>query len=199
MKNMEKSKKEWSRKYNKCIVCGTTNVKYKGKGMCKKCYYKKYREIRKEYFKEYYEKNFEKTREQSKKYKKEQSEELKEYHKNYQYNRNHNDICYKLKGRVSVLVNARLRRRLSSKKGKSTFSFLPYTIDELIKHLEKLFTVGMTWENYGYWHIDHKIPDCKFNYKNVEDREFQKCWALKNLQPLWALDNLRKLKSRIKI
>lgn len=50
----------------------------------------------------------------------------------------------------------------------------------------------MSWDNYGEWHIDHKIPDCKFNYISVNDKEFQKCWALKNLQPLWAIENLRK-------
>lgn len=83
-------------------------------------------------------------------------------------------------------------KHLLSKNGKSTFTFLPYTIDDLIEHLERLFTVGMTWDNYGYWHIDHKIPDSSFNYKNVEDEEFQKCWALENLQPLWAEDNIKK-------
>jgi hypothetical protein len=101
-------------------------------------------------------------------------------------------IQFILKRRTSSLVRNKLYKRLSSKKGKSTFSFLPYTIDDLIQHLEKLFTKGMTWENYGKWHIDHKKPDSLFNYKNVNDKEFQKCWALKNLQPLWAADNLRK-------
>ena len=63
-------------------------------------------------------------------------------------------------------------------------SFLLYTIDELIKHLEDKFTDGMTWENYGKWHIDHIIPDCSFEYTSIQDEEFQKCWSLKNLQPL---------------
>ena len=83
---------------------------------------------------------------------------------------------------------------MSSKDGKSTWDFLPYTADELIQHLENLFQSGMTWQNYGLygWHIDHKRPDCSFDYKSVDDEEFQKCWALDNLQPLWAIDNIRK-------
>jgi len=79
-----------------------------------------------------------------------------------------------------------------SKGGKSTFSFLPYTVDDLIKHLKSKFKDGMSWKNYGKWHIDHIKPDCSFDYKSVEDEEFQKCWALDNLQPLWAIDNFRK-------
>ena len=47
-----------------------------------------------------------------------------------------------------------------------------------MKHLEKQFTKGMTWENHGKWHIDHVIPDSHFKYINVEDKEFQECWAL---------------------
>ena len=50
----------------------------------------------------------------------------------------------------------------------------------------------MNWNNYGKWHIDHVRPDRSFNYKSVKDKEFQECWALKNLQPLWAIDNLKK-------
>ena len=113
----------------------------------------------------------------------------------YRLKRTHNDSRFRLKNNISRSMNARLRFRLISKNGKSTWNFLPYTVDELIQHLEKLFTEGMTWENYGKWHIDHKKPDSLFNYKSVDDKEFQECWALKNLQPLWAKDNLKKKNS----
>ena len=104
------------------------------------------------------------------------------------------DSRFRLRRNIGSLIGIKLKNRLSSKKGKSSFTFLPYTIDQLIKHLEKKFQSGMTWKNYGMfgWHIDHVIPDCHFNYKNIQDKEFQKSWALKNLQPLWAIDNLKK-------
>jgi uncharacterized Zn finger protein (UPF0148 family) len=251
----------WSKKYNKCIVCGTTERKYGGKGMCKKCYYcewkmteggkeykeknsekvKEYRrknsekvkEYNKEYgkrnfgrlrerkrnyykinferisensknyykinsekikenTKNYYRANFEKYKEYSKEYREQNFERLKEYTKlNHRY-RHRNDSRYKLKCNISSLFGSRLKKRLSSKNGKSTFSFFSYTIEDLIQHLEKQFTEGMTWDNYGKWHIDHIRPDCSFNYKSVKDEEFQKCWALENLQPLWAIDNFSK-------
>jgi len=98
----------------------------------------------------------------------------------------------KLRHNVSSLIGQRLKKRISSKKGKSTFDFLPYTVENLMSHLENQFDSRMSWDNYGKWHIDHIRPDCSFNYTSVEDEEFQKCWALDNLQPLWAKDNLRK-------
>ena len=40
-----------------------------------------------------------------------------------------------------------------------------------------------------------KKPKSLFNYKNPEDEEFKKCWALNNLRPLKAKENLRRKKS----
>ena len=106
------------------------------------------------------------------------------------------DIQFKLKGIISSLIRMRLKNRLLSKNGKSTFSFLPYTVDELKQHLESLFQPWMNWKNYGnkagMWCIDHRYPDSSFDYKSVEDDEFQKCWALENLQPMEFIKNIKK-------
>jgi hypothetical protein len=67
-----------------------------------------------------------------------------------------------------------------------------YSLNELKIHLGKLFEPGMSFENYGKWHIDHIIPKSVFNFKSPDDIDFKKCWALSNLQPLWAIDNIRK-------
>jgi len=106
----------------------------------------------------------------------------------------------RLKHNISSVIQNRLKKRLSDKGGKSIFNFLPYTLEQLIQHLESQFKSGMSWQNYGFygWHIDHKIPDCAFNYKSVEDKEFQRCWSLDNLQPLWAEENLKKNKYIVK-
>ena len=65
-------------------------------------------------------------------------------------------------------------------------------ISELKKHLQEQFKKGMTWNNYGVkgWHIDHKIPCCKFDMTKEINR--RKCFNYKNLQPLWAKENLKK-------
>ncbi len=103
-----------------------------------------------------------------------------------------NDFKFRLKKYFSCMVNKRLKRRFIHKARRVTFQYLPYTVDELIQHLQSKFKKGMTWDNYGEWHIDHKIPDSYFKYKDLGDSEFQKCWALKNLQPLWAEENRKK-------
>jgi len=55
-------------------------------------------------------------------------------------------------------------------------------------YLEHKFTEGMSWNNYGEWHIDHIIPLCSAN----TEEELIKLCHYTNLQPLWAADNLRK-------
>jgi len=173
--------------------------------------YKKYnqnnREKIKEQKKEYYKNNKEKIKEKSKKWYQNNSEKIKEnarkWAKNnrkkinkHRCNRKKTDIHFKLRGIISCLIRMRLKNRLLNKNGKSTWSFLPYTVDDLIKHLESLFESWMNWQNYGkkrgYWTIDHIKPDSLFNYKSVEDEEFQKCWALDNLQPMEYIENIKK-------
>ncbi|EKS29291.1 Uncharacterised protein [Afipia felis] len=80
------------------------------------------------------------------------------------------------------------------KAGRSWEVLVGYNLSELMRHLEKLFLPGMTWDNYGRggWHIDHKIPKVVFNYTSPEHEDFKRCWALSNLQPLWEQDNISK-------
>lgn len=101
------------------------------------------------------------------------------------------NIHYHIKVNISSSVRSKLINH-DSKKDQKVLDCLPYTISELKEHLEKLFQPGMTWKNYGKWHIDHKIPDVSFDYKSTKDESFKKSWALENLQPLWAIDNLKK-------
>lgn len=65
-----------------------------------------------------------------------------------------------------------------------------YSLAKLRRHLERLFEPGMTWQNYGLWHIHHRRPVAIFpDFITVEDPAFRECWALDNLQPLWAGEN----------
>jgi ribosomal protein L13E len=65
---------------------------------------------------------------------------------------------------------------------------LGYSADQLRVHLEGLFKAGMTWANYGTWHVDHRRPVASF----VLPDQMMECFALSNLQPLWAPENLKK-------
>lgn len=81
-----------------------------------------------------------------------------------------------------------------NKEGQNWKDMVDYSLNDLKKHLEKQFSEGMTWEKFlkGEIHIDHKIPISVFNFTKPDHLDFQRCWALGNLQPLWAHDNLVK-------
>ena len=58
----------------------------------------------------------------------------------------------------------------------------------LLSHIESQFSDGMSWENRGKWHIDHKIP---FHMVDVLNPEHLKVVChYTNLRPLWGKDNL---------
>lgn len=73
-------------------------------------------------------------------------------------------------------------RRLGKKKEGHTIDLLGYSALELKNHITSLFTDGMTWNNYGEWHIDHIKPIHKFD----KDSPMNIVNTLSNLRPLWA-------------
>jgi hypothetical protein len=87
------------------------------------------------------------------------------------------------------LVKRILKPRKMKKKNHSEV-ILGYTRDDLRRHIESQFQIGMSWENYCHktWHIDHIRPISSFS----ADALPSEISALSNLQPLWAKDNQRK-------
>jgi hypothetical protein len=79
-------------------------------------------------------------------------------------------------------------KRFNTTKSDSTINMLGYSADELKSHLESLLTEGMSWDNHGEWHIDHKKPVSLFD----PETDMSIVNALDNLQPLWADVNLSK-------
>lgn len=94
--------------------------------------------------------------------------------------------------RLHRTIRERLRQMILGARSKKTFSLLGYTKEDLILHLERQFQSGMTWENFGEWHVDHIIPLSAFRIESEDDPAIQQAWCLSNLRPLWAADNLRK-------
>ena len=97
--------------------------------------------------------------------------------------------------RVSQNISRSIRQslfRFNGKGGAPWESLVDYTKEDLVKHLEKQFQPGMTWDNYGKWHIDHEIPISAFNFTKPEHEDFVRCWSLNNLRPMWAKENISK-------
>lgn len=148
-----------------------------------------WKESNPDYFAQYREENKDKRREYNRQWHQDNPEKAKQKaRRNYLSNRT------SPAARLSTNMKSGISKAISrgSKRGRRTFDLLGYTIDELRAHLERLFHPGMTWENYGEWHVDHVTPVSAFNYETPDDIDFKRCWALSNLQPLWAIDNLKK-------
>jgi hypothetical protein len=71
-----------------------------------------------------------------------------------------------------------------------TFALLGTDRDGFMRYIEAQFLPGMTWANYGKWHIDHKRPLASF--RKGDEEHIKKACHYTNLQPLWAADNIRK-------
>lgn len=98
-------------------------------------------------------------------------------------------IAYKLNRSMRTSMGQSLR---GAKAGCHWEKLVDYTLGDLKKHLKKQFKPGMCWTNYGEWEIDHVRPVSSFRFTKPEDKAFQECWALSNLQPLWAPENAKK-------
>ena len=181
-------------------------------------YYRNNSEEAREYHKNWQKNNLEKLKNYNEKYRKDNheriSEQIREWAENNPERKKAIDKRYyenspekvKLKNkRARIKFYSNPKNRLSrsitgaiwfslkgNKNGRHWEDLVGYNLKKLRIHLESLFKDNMTWNNYGKWHLDHKIPISLWKFNSHNDREFKQCWALCNLQPLWASENLSK-------
>ncbi len=154
---------------------------------CKKKYYDENRERILKYKQRYFIENIEKIAARDKKYYENNKEKVNEAHRKYLNKRYHNDPVF----RARTLLGSQLRQFCKNRngyKGGRTHELLGYSAEDLCKHLESLFKDGMTWENQGEWHIDHRIPQSYFT--SID--QMKECFALENLKPEWGEWNIKK-------
>lgn len=155
---------------------------------------KKWKLTHKDYFKKYREEHRIELRIKNRKYYITHKQQIKKYRKLYKNRKNQQDkIRRKVNISFKILCNLRIRIWKVLKginKSNSTIKLLGCSINQLKQHLEQQFTKGMSWKNYGRWHIDHIKPCVSFDLNKVDEQK--KCFNYKNLQPLWARDNLSK-------
>ena len=97
------------------------------------------------------------------------------------------DPVYRFKIKIRKRIRRILKDRGYTKKSK-THEILGISYEEFNLHMERQFVKGMTWDNYGEWHIDHIIPLATA----ICEDDVIRLNHYTNLQPLWAEDNLRK-------
>lgn len=157
--------------------------------------------------------NSDKIKESNRLYRLNHKKEIDEYNKNYKvihkeeikkkmqiyHSKNRSKIQEMINKRRKEDVNFRLignlRHRVwntikNNYKSKNTLKLVGCSVDFLKSYLEAFFANGMSWNNYGKWHIDHIKPCASFDLSKSSEQ--RKCFHYTNLQPLWAKDNLTK-------
>lgn len=205
-KEYEKQKGKEYRKKNKEKITkkyyDNKEFKKEGKRVSNKKSYEKHKIKRAAQGKTYREKNKNKIKEKKKEYVFKNKETLKEKKRIYNINnrskinasrkirtkkRRDSDILYRTKCNIRKRTWEAFKRNGYPKNG-TTEQILGAPFEIIKLHIERLFTKGMKWNNYGEWHIDHKIP--LISAKTKEDVILLCHYT--NLQPLWGIDNLKK-------
>ena len=144
-----------------------------------------WREKIKEYRRKSYLKNIEKLREKNKEYYHNNKKKLRRENNQWKNNKRKTDGFYRMK------INLRHRLRdylIGESRGKRTKDIVGLDKVEFKLYIQSKFVEGMSWDNYGKWHLDHIKPLCQA--KDNEEALLLNHYT--NLQPLWAEDNLRK-------
>ena len=165
---------------------------------------------KKEYAKQWYIKNREKILNKQGKYYQENKKARLEYARQQrldnpeyhnQWSQKHkkeiNEYCInKRKTNLKVNLNHKISAVMykslkGNKKSKRWEDLIGYTINDLIKRLEKTIPKGYNWQDLiqGKLHIDHIIPISAFNFDSPEHTDFKRCWDLENLRLLPAEEN----------
>lgn len=139
--------------------------------------------------KSYYEANKEERGEWYREYSRSWYRANKERRRESERTRRQENVNTRLAHNLRDRVNKSIRR---NQKSGSAVRDLGCSIGELKLYLENYFPLypGMSWENYGEWHIDHVMPLSGFD---LEDRtQFLEACHYTNLQPLWSEENQKK-------
>jgi len=193
------SRKEHAREYKQSPLGKAALRRYQQSEKCKKRWeaYKKTSKYKESYMSRY--NTFGKTELGKAKVKEYQKSEKGKAAIIRNYKRHKSFVCNRLNDAIHAGIYASLKGNKNRKKWQS---LVGYSLKELIEHLEKQFTNGMAWDNYGCgmgkWHIDHIIPKAVFGYNSSSDLDFRRCWTLSNLRPMWGKDNLEKKDKIIK-
>jgi len=94
-------------------------------------------------------------------------------------------IAHRHRNRIQELCRKGMMAKMES-----SISLWGCTVDCFKKHIEQKFALGMSWNNYGKWHIDHIKPLSKFDLTIIAQQK--EAFNYTNLQPLWAIDNWSK-------
>lgn len=156
-------------------------------------YHQKNQKRYNEHARRYYKVNIQKNKDKWQKYYRNNKLKIKKHRKDMNFysdrlkQRRNKDINYRILQNLRNRIWRAVKRFNKSAKSQE---LIGCSSEELIEYLENQFVNGMSWDNYGKWHIDHIQPCSTFDMSEPDEQK--KCFHYTNLQPLWAKDNLSK-------
>lgn len=113
------------------------------------------------------------------------------YYNEYKKVRRSQDPAFALACATRTRINSALCAAVGSPgKAGPALELLGCSADEFRLHLEGLWEPGMSWDNWGDWHVDHVVPVAAHDLTTDEGQ--RAAFHFTNCQPLWAGDNLSK-------
>ena len=97
------------------------------------------------------------------------------------------DPLFKLTDSIRTLLWVSINKMGFSKNGR-TQEILGCSFEEFKIYIENLFQEGMSWENHGDWHLDHRTP-VSWAKSESEVYDLNK---YENFKPMWAFENMSK-------
>ena len=140
--------------------------------------------------KAYYQRNKEKVKAYIRGWNEKNKDRRREVKREYESDRYKADPVYLIRKRLRARQNAILKIKGAYHAGKKAADFIGCSLEELKRHIESQFEIGMSWENRNLWHLDHIVPVSSFDLSKEE--EVKKCFSFRNLRPLWAEENRQK-------
>lgn len=174
-------------KYKICTRCGINKPisEYDKGGRGKDGYQPKCKECRKELRG----KNKESISEQQLEWQRKNRRHKTEYQKRYYKRTLKHRLHYKIRTESVQVIHGMIRQIKNGRAYVNRNDF-GYDRHEFKVNIESKFKKGMSWKNWGEWHIDHIKPISLFVSEGVKDLSIIN--ALDNLQPLWAHEHMKK-------
>src|SRR5690554_1212381 len=164
-----------------CSVCSEKTSHYSSNGNCVKCsntrsmiHYQSNREDCIDRFRKHYHENRESRLRQGRKWYEKNKHKLKSYYAKYReenkdkiraWRRSESAMAKHRKrqasryktpsGKAEMSLRNMVYRMLKGERCGSAVSLVGYLPSDLVSHIENQFQAGMSWDNYGEWHIDH--------------------------------------------
>lgn len=157
--------------------------KHYAKGLCQECYNRKWQEDHPGYSRQWDIKHRKTRNEISRRWRQKNRQHIREYKNKRRRENIQSRLRHTLRSRLNGIIS-------NGQKVGSAVRDLGISIKAFMLYIENQFESGMSWDNYGEWHLDHIIPLASFDL--TDRQQFLEAYNWLNYQPLWAKDNWSK-------